>query len=122
MLRIRKVKTKSKPTAIQVVQYSRYKIKLGRAKNDQKINALLKLINKRIDQYTIQGRLFPHKGKVRYSYYFVVQGNKILSKIEKGEIGYENIRSDQTFFRPLLIFFSCFIFLETHNLDQCQVK
>lgn len=62
MLRIRKVKTKSGSTAVQVVQYFGHRVKvekhIGSAKNDQEIEALKGLATDWIEKHTAQTNLF----------------------------------------------------------------
>ena len=63
MLRIRKVKTKSGSTAIQVVRYIGHRVKLekhiGSAKNDQEAQVLQTLAAEWIEIHAAQTKLFP---------------------------------------------------------------
>jgi len=71
MLRIRKVKTKSGSTAVQVVQYLGHHVKvekhIGSAKNDQEIQVLKELAIGWIEKHAAQTSLFPtEKQKVLF--------------------------------------------------------
>ena len=63
MLRIRKVKTKSGSTAIQVVQYTGHSAKIvrhmGSAKDDIERDLLINKAREWIEKYTQQPNLFP---------------------------------------------------------------
>ena len=69
MYRVRKVRTKSGSTAIQVVQYVGHQAKIakhiGSAKDDIEFELLLKKAHQWIEEQTFQTNLFPkHKQKV----------------------------------------------------------
>ena len=63
MMRVRKVKTKSGSTAIQVVRYIGHRVKLekhiGSAKNDQEVQVLQTLAAEWIEIHAAQAKLFP---------------------------------------------------------------
>ena len=63
MLRVRKVKTKSGSTAIQVVQYTGHRAKIikhiGSAKDDFERDLLITKAQEWIEKYTLQSNLFP---------------------------------------------------------------
>lgn len=65
MLRVRKVRTKSGSTAIQVVQYIGHRAKIikhiGSAKDDIELNLLLKKAQTWIEEQTFQSNLFPEQ-------------------------------------------------------------
>lgn len=65
MLRVRKVKTKSGSTAVQVVRYSGHSAKIvkhiGSAKDDLERDLLINKAHEWIDKYTLQSCLFPDK-------------------------------------------------------------
>jgi hypothetical protein len=65
MLRIRKVKTKSESTAIQVVQYTGHSAKIvkhmGSAKDDIERDLLINKAQEWIGKYTLQSNLFPEQ-------------------------------------------------------------
>ena len=63
MLSVRKVKTKSGSTAIQVVQYYGHQAKIvkhmGRGKDDIERNLLISKAQEWIERYSLQSNLFP---------------------------------------------------------------
>jgi hypothetical protein len=65
MLRIRKVKTKSGSTAVQVVQYAGHSAKIvkhiGSAKDDIDRELLISKAQEWIEKYTLQSNLFPEQ-------------------------------------------------------------
>lgn len=67
MLRIRKVKTKSGSTALQVVQYTEHSAKIvrhiGSARDDIERDLLINKAQEWIEKYTLQSNLFPGKVK-----------------------------------------------------------
>jgi len=67
MLRIRKVKTRSGSTAVQVVQYTRHSAKIvkhmGRIRDDIEWELLINKAREWIEKYTRQPNVFPGQRK-----------------------------------------------------------